>query len=48
MVETYRAWIPHGAQEIEERVTFVKTIIKLMEFAEEIKLIKSVPKRQIH
>lgn len=47
-VEAYRAWIPHSAQEIKNRIAVIKTIIKQMEFAEEIKQIKFLSQRQIH
>ena len=39
-VKTYRAWIPHTVQEIEDRVKLIKTIIKYFEFGEDIKRIK--------
>ena len=42
IVETYRPWIPHTANEIEDRVRMIKTTIKYMEFSEEIKRIKFV------
>ncbi len=48
LMETYGAWIPHTAQEIEDRVKMIKTIIKQMEFAEVIKRIKFMSQRNIH
>jgi hypothetical protein len=47
-LETYRAWIPHSAQEIEDRIKSIKTIVKLMEFAEVIKPIMFMSYRKIH
>ena len=47
-MQNFRAWIPNTVLEIEDRVRMIKTIIKYMEFAEEIKQIKLVPQRQIH
>jgi hypothetical protein len=37
LLETFRAWIPHSAQEIEDRIKLIETIIKQIEFAETIK-----------
>ena len=46
-VKTYRVWIPHTVQEIEDRVRLIKTIIKHIEFGEDIKLIKCMSQSYI-
>ena len=47
LVKTYKVWIPHTVQEIEDRVRLIKTIIKYIEFGEYIKRIKCMSQSYI-